>query len=52
MVQVRVGEKDMLDTRHLLQGQIAHTGTRVDQNILIDHQGGSAQAIAYTTAAT
>jgi hypothetical protein len=39
VVQVGVGQEDVLDLAHLVQGQVANTGAGVDQGVLVNQEG-------------
>jgi hypothetical protein len=34
-----VGQEDVLDFAHLVQGQVANTGAGVDQGVLVNQEG-------------
>jgi hypothetical protein len=43
MIQVRMGQKDMVDAAHLVQRQVTDTGAGIDQDVAINQKGrGSA----------
>lgn len=42
MVEVAVAEQDMVDAQHLLDGQVAHAGASIDQDVLIEQKRGGA----------
>lgn len=46
MVEVAVAEQDMVDAQHLLDGQVAHAGTSIDQDVLIEQKRGGAASLS------
>ena len=45
VVEVRMGEEDVLDAQHFLAREVAHAGAGVDEHVLVDQErGGSAIA--------
>jgi hypothetical protein len=45
VVQVRMGQKHIVDARHLLRRQFAHAGSGVDEHALADQEGGGVTAL-------
>jgi len=53
VIEVRVGQVDVVDQRELGERKVADTRARVDQHIVIDEEGRGAQmAAANATAAS
>jgi hypothetical protein len=44
VIQVGVGDQDVVDARHLLQREIAHTGAGVDENVVVEQEGSGSVA--------
>ena len=51
MVQVGMGQEDMVDGRQLGNGKVHHPGARIDQHVMIEEHGGGAQMPASDPAA-
>ena len=51
VVEVRMREEHMVDALHFLQRELAHAGTRVDQDMLAQQKRGGAAPLGDRTAA-
>jgi hypothetical protein len=52
VIEVGMGDEYMVDTRKLLDGQVAHTGAGVNQDIVIDQHGCGPQIASDAATAT
>ena len=52
VIEVSVGQKDMPDRVEIIEREIANTGARIDQHIVVDEHCGGARSRADTAAAT
>ena len=50
MIQVCMGDKNMIDLDHLFHAQIRDTGSCIDQDIIIQQHGGGMRTTSYSTA--
>jgi hypothetical protein len=50
MIQMRMSQKHMVYLTHLIQTEIANTGSGINQHIMIEQHRSSAQIAAYATA--
>jgi len=46
MIEMRVGQEDMIDPGHLLQAQVTDTRAGIDQDIVVQQQRGGAPRTA------
>ena len=44
VIEVRVAHEDVVDPRHLGQGQIAYSGSGIDQYVIVEKKGRGATA--------
>ncbi len=51
VVQVRMAHEDVVDLREPLQGQVAHAGTGIHEDVVVDQERGGPQAPADAAAA-
>ena len=51
VIEVRVREEDVADALHLGQREVAHAGSGVDQDLVVDEQAGGPEARTHAAAA-
>jgi hypothetical protein len=44
VVQVGVGDEDVVDARHLVEREVAHAGAGVDEHVVVDEEGSGSAA--------
>ena len=47
MIQVRVGQKYVVNAPHLIQGKVTDPGSGIDQDIAVDQKGRRAAVFGY-----
>ena len=52
VVEVGVAEQDVVNAGELVQSEVAHAGTGVDEHVVIEQKGGGAAALSDGTRAT